>query len=101
MTETLKKQKALIDGGFSDEEITQWQAEQRKALSDAGFNQAEIDTEFGHPPLDPKPAARVFEENIKKATAPETPDGEPKPITDFMGALEAGFQGSITGLLAR
>ena len=101
MTETLKKQKALIDGGFSDEEITQWQADQRKALSDAGFNQAEIDTEFGHPPLDPKPAARVFEENIKKATAPETPDGEPKPITDFMGALEAGFQGSITGLLAR
>jgi len=101
MTETLKKQKALIDGGFSDEEIGQWQAEQRKALSDAGFNKAEIDTEFGHPPLDPKPAARVFEENIKKATAPETPDGEPKPITDFMGALEAGFQGSITGLLAR
>lgn len=101
MTETLKKQKALIDGGFSDEEITQWQADQRKALSDAGFNQAEIDTEFGHPPLDPKPAAKVFEENIKKATAPETPDGEPKPITDFMGALEAGFQGSITGLLAR
>jgi len=101
MTETLKKQKALIDGGFSDEEISQWQAEQRKILSDAGFNQAEIDTEFGHPPLDPKPAARVFEENIKKATAPETPDGEPKPITDFMGALEAGFQGSITGLLAR
>jgi hypothetical protein len=101
MTETLKKQKALIDGGFSDEEITQWQADQRKALSDAGFNQAEIDTEFGHPPLDPKPAARVFEENIKKATAPETPDGEPTPITDFMGALEAGFQGSITGLLAR
>ena len=101
MTETLKKQKALIDGGFSDEEISQWQAEQRKVLSDAGFNQAEIDTEFGHPPLDPKPAARVFEENIKKATAPETPDGEPTPITDFMGALEAGFQGSITGLLAR
>jgi hypothetical protein len=101
MTKTLAKQKALIDGGFSDEEISQWQAEQRKVLSDAGFNQAEIDTEFGHPPLDPKPAAKVFEENIKKATAPETPDGEPKPITDFMGALEAGFQGSITGLLAR
>lgn len=101
MTETLKRQKALIDAGFSDEEIGQWQAEQRKALSDAGFNQAEIDTEFGHPPLDPKPAAKVFDDNIKKATAPETPDGEPKPITDFMGALEAGFQGSITGLLAR
>ena len=101
MTKTLAKQKALIDGGFSDEEIGQWQAEQRKALSDAGFNQAEIDTEFGRPPLDPKPAAKVFDDNIKKATAPETPDGEPKPITDFMGALEAGFQGSITGLLAR
>jgi hypothetical protein len=87
--------------GLATKRSRQWQADQRKALSDAGFNQAEIDTEFGHPPLDPKPAARVFEENIKKATAPETPDGEPTPITDFMGALEAGFQGSITGLLAR
>ena len=101
MTETLKRQKALIDAGFSDEEIGQWQAEQRKALSDAGFNQAEIDTEFGNPPLDPKPAAKVFADDIKRATQPNTPGGEPKPVTNFMEALEAGFQGSVTGLLAR
>lgn len=101
MTETMKNQKALIDGGFTDTEIAEWQGQQRQALSEAGFNQAEIDTEFGNPPLDPKPAAKVFAENVKKATQPETPGGEPKPVTNFMEALEAGFQGSVTGLLAR
>ena len=47
MTPTLQKQKALIDGGFTEQEISDWQVEQRRALGDAGFNQAEIDTEFG------------------------------------------------------
>ena len=101
MTPTLQKQKALIDGGFNEQEIAAWQVQQRQALSDAGFNQAEIDTEFGDPPLDPKPAAKAVRDNIEKAIAPEAVDGEPKPVKDFMEALDAGFQGSITGLLKR
>lgn len=101
MTPTLQKQKALIDGGFNEQEIAAWQVQQRQALSDAGFNQAEIDTEFGEPPLDPKPAAKAVRDNIEKAIAPEAVDGEPKPVKDFMEALDAGFQGSITGLLQR
>ena len=101
MTETLKNQKALIDAGFSESDIASWQAEQRRALSDAGYNQAQIDTEFGEPPLDPKPAAKAIRDNIEKAIAPEAVDGEPKPVKDFMEALDAGFQGSITGLLKR
>mgnify|MGYP007071693030 CR=1 FL=1 len=51
MTETLKNQKALIDAGFSESDIASWQVQQRQALSDAGYNQAQIDTEFGEPPL--------------------------------------------------
>lgn len=101
MTETLKNQKALIDAGFSESDIASWQAQQRQALSDAGYNQAQIDTEFGEPPLDPKPAAKAVRDNIEKAIAPEAVDGEPKPVKDFMEALDAGFQGSITGLLKR
>jgi len=101
MTETLKNQKVLIDAGFSESDIASWQAEQRRALSDAGYNQAQIDTEFGEPPLDPKPAAKAVRDNIEKAIAPEAADGEPKPVKDFMEALDAGFQGSITGLLKR
>jgi len=99
MNETLQKQKALIDAGYSDEEISQWQAEQRQALSDAGFNQAEIDTEFGNPPLDPAPVAKAFDESLKKATAPETPDGQPRPVKDFKDAFMAGLTGSVSGLL--
>jgi hypothetical protein len=101
MTPTLQKQKALIDGGFTEQEISDWQVEQRRALGDAGFSQAEIDTEFGEPPLDPKPAAKVIRENIEKAIAADTADGQPKPVKDFMEALDAGFQGSVTGLLTR
>jgi hypothetical protein len=101
MTPTLQKQKALIDGGFTEQEISDWQVEQRRALGDAGFNQAEIDTEFGEPPLDPKPAAKVIRENIEKAIAADTAEGQPKPVKDFMEALDAGFQGSVTGLLTR
>ena len=101
MTETLKNQKALIDAGFSESDIASWQVQQRQALSDAGYNQAQIDTEFGEPPLDPKPAAKAVRDNIEKAIAPEAVDGEPKPVKDFMEALDAGFQGSITGLLKR
>jgi hypothetical protein len=101
MTPTLQKQKALIDGGFTEQEIADWQVEQRRALGDAGFNQAEIDTEFGEPPLDPKPAAKVIRENIEKAIAADTAEGQPKPVKDFMEALDAGFQGSVTGLLTR
>jgi hypothetical protein len=97
----LTKQKALIDGGFTEQEISDWQVEQRRALGDAGFNQAEIDTEFGEPPLDPKPAAKVIRENIEKAIAADTAEGQPKPVKDFMEALDAGFQGSVTGLLTR
>jgi len=99
MNETLQKQKALIGAGYSDEEISQWQAEQRQALSDAGFNQAEIDTEFGNPPLDPAPVAKAFDESLKKATAPETPDGQPRPVKDFKDAFMAGLTGSVSGLL--
>lgn len=101
MTETLKNQKALIDAGFSESDIASWQVQQRQALSDAGYNQAQIDTEFGEPPLDPKPAAKAVRDNIEKAIAPEAVDGAPKPVKDFMEALDAGFQGSITGLLQR
>jgi hypothetical protein len=101
MTPTLQKQKALIDGGFTEQEISDWQVEQRRALGDAGFSQAEIDTEFGEPPLDPKPAAKVIRENIEQAIAADTKDGQPKPVKDFMEALDAGFQGSVTGLLTR
>src|SRR5574343_598273 len=101
MTETLKNQKALIDAGFSESDIASWQVQQRQALSDAGYNQAQIDTEFGEPPLDPKPAAKAVRDNIEKAIAPEAADGKPKPVKDFMEALDAGFQGSITGLLQR
>ena len=35
MTPTLQKQKALIDGGFTEQEIADWQVEQRLGAASA------------------------------------------------------------------
>lgn len=118
--------KELQNAGFTDEEISQWAIGQRKQLQEAGFSDAEIDTYFGQPPFDPKPIKQFVQGNLQKAAqAPKSPqkDLQPtqeiaqapqealktpgqgesriKPVSDFLGAVEAGLQVSVSGLLAR
>lgn len=101
MTDTTKEILKLQQAGFTDQEIGEWAAQRRGELSAAGFSDEEIDTEFGRPPINQKAVANAL--NMAKAefTAPASADGTPKQVTSFMEALEAGFQGSVTGLLAR
>lgn len=90
---------SLRQGGFTDEEVTDWSHQKRKQLSEAGFGEGEIDTYFGQPPFDPAPVKAHINETIKAATQPSIADGKPKPVNDFMDALKAGFGESVTGLL--
>jgi len=85
--------------GFSDQEIGAWAAQERNTMSAAGFSEAEIDTWFGRPPLDTAPIKALVNENIKTATKPEGPEGQPKPVKDFFEALDLGFQNSVSMLL--
>ncbi|SOD41311.1 LPD38 domain-containing protein [Nitrosovibrio sp. Nv4] len=91
----------LKAAGFSDEEVGDWAVGKRKELSQAGFNDGEIDTYFGKPPFDPKPLVKMFNDNHVEAKKPAAEGGEPKPVTSFTEAIEAGWQMSVTGLVAR
>lgn len=101
MTETTKELLNLRQAGFSEQEVGEWAAQRRAELSAAGFSDDEIDTEFGRPPINQKAVAQALEESRAESQAATTENGAPKPATDFIEALEAGFQGSVTGLLSR
>ena len=106
MSETILDMERLQRGGFSDEEISEWSLNRWKTLKEAGFNDAEIGVELGKPPFDPKPIQKQFAQNLEQATKPDVVDGQPKPVTDILDVLDAGFQGSvglpwIGGLLGR
>lgn len=95
----VEEMKQLHAAGFSDDELGQWALDRRKELSEAGFRQDEIDTYFGHPPFDPKPLVDQFNTSLEQATAPASAEGQPKPVTNFVDALKAGWGESVTGLL--
>jgi hypothetical protein len=89
--------KELQTAGFNDAEIAEWSTNERKTMSEAGFAEHEIDAWFGKPQFNPKPMAAEIKANLDA-----TREGaEPKPVKDFTEALEAGWQISVSGLLAR
>lgn len=88
--------------GFTDEEIAQNIADEKSKAEAAGFSAADVDTYYGNPPFDDAPIKALLHENHKAATTPSA-DGttQPKPITSFTEAIEAGLQMSVSGLVAR
>lgn len=97
------KRRALVDAGFSADELTQWEGDTRKSLSEAGFASQEIDGYFGEAQPATGGLRRFFETNLNKLF-PKSPAGEPiegvrePSITD---AIEAGWQMSVSGLIKR
>ncbi|MDH4186587.1 MAG: hypothetical protein OEV08_06300, partial [Nitrospira sp.] len=65
----------------------------------AGFPQHVIDTEFGHPPFDPKPIVDHFNTSLERTRASASADSQQKPVTNFLDALKAGWGESVVGLL--
>ena len=86
----------IRSAGFSDEEISNWAGSKRRSLSEAGFSGGDIDAWFGKPPFNPKPITTEFNANIKKVKEVES-----TKVTSFVDSLDAGFQISVSGLLAR
>lgn len=106
----------LRRAGFSETEVSEWQQTTRGRLSEAGFSGDDIDKYFGVKRFDEEPLKRWFASNLTQAAeapgekkpeaAPEapsamTPKGQPKPAKTFLENLDAGFQSSVSGLLAR
>lgn len=90
------------EAGFSDQEIEDHITSEKSKAQEAGFSPAEVDVYYGRPPFEDAPVRALLTENHKTAT---TPQGEgktpPKPITNFVEALEAGLQMSVSGLIVR
>lgn len=84
--------KQLQGAGFSDDEITQWSSDKRNQLQSAGFSGAEVDNWFGQKEPNLEPVKKLVQTNLSS---------QPEQAKDFMGALEAGLQISVSGLLAR
>lgn len=91
--------KRLHEAGFTEEEISQWEASVRNDLMTAGFRQDEIDTYFGKPPYNPQPLIDHFNTSLSQASP--APDGRPAPATTFFDALKAGWGESVVSLLVR
>tara|TARA_R110000787_G_scaffold203497_1_gene313985 strand:+ start:2329 stop:5988 length:3660 start_codon:yes stop_codon:yes gene_type:complete len=107
---------ALRAGGFSDPEIQQYVAGQRKTFSEAGFTEIEVDEYFGKPPIDDGPIFKWANETIDEALdeivgpAVDVDPNKDDDVQDFQRpdvldvlkkGIEVGYQGSATGLFVR
>lgn len=86
--------------GFTDDEITQWRADESAKLEAAGFSQVEINEYFGDKTPDMSKVEQTLKDNLARPVE-GTPEGGPKvkEATTFLEALEAGWDMSVTGLM--
>lgn len=94
MAAGVEKENSLRSAGFSSEEIDKWKSDTARTLSDSGFNTKEINEYFGVQEPDMSDTKKYLENNLK------TPQQGQK-ANDFLSSLEAGWQMSVTGLIAR
>lgn len=88
----------MLDHGFEPKEVSDWSFQQKQSMLDAGFSRAEVDSHFGTPPFAVEPIAKHFQDSLQSFINQQA---EPKPVTSFTEAVEAGLQMSIAGLAAR
>jgi len=105
--EGLRQQNALVEAGFTSQEVDVWRTKQTQVLSDAGFSSQEVKSYFGEKEPNLNDMKPFFAENLKTLKPKEpTPPVEGEEPTEpeepgIFDALEAGFQMSVTGLIAR
>lgn len=93
MSDGSQRLQALQDAGFSDAEVSAWQADRTKALLDGGFSQADVAKYWGQKNFDSAPLKQYFEKNLAIV--------RDKPNLSFGDYLDAGWQMSVTGLIKR
>ncbi len=93
----LQDKRKLLEGGFSADEVAQWETEQRNRLSQGGFSTIEIDKYFGTTEPDTAPIQAMIQSNLANAKA--NSEGQVEQADSFMSAIEAGLEMSVAGLL--
>lgn len=97
MTSWPETKQNLGAAGFSDADILAYERDQRAELQNAGFSQKDIDEHFGVKTPDLSGMKTYFEENLKQ----RAPTEGAEEADDFLGALDAGWQMSVSGLIKR
>ncbi len=93
MNEGLQERQALEQSGFTSDEIESWETETRTTLISSGFNQQEADEYFGIKNPDMTPVKEMFKKNLANY--------QPKEADGILEAMDAGWQSSVSGLIAR
>ncbi len=83
----------LRAAGFGDQEIAEEGARLREEMTTAGFAPPEVDKYFGIKELDTAPVKEKFQANLTKAPA--------KEASTFLDYIEAGWDMSVSGLIAQ
>lgn len=91
----------LLEAGFLESEIEEYARSSRKEMSDAGFSAEEIDKYFGVKKPDMSGIRGFFEENLKKFRETDFKKEAQEAGDEFIGAIEAGWQMSVAGLVSR
>ncbi len=112
MAVALDVENQLAQEGYSQNDIADLRVNMQQQLHDEGYSTTEINKLYGIKEPDMAPVKTMFNENLKTAFEKviEVAEGEkPKPReipearepTSFIEALEAGWQMSVSGLIAR
>lgn len=116
MASWAQKVDILRQNGLSDAEISEEEQRRRKILFDNGASGGEIDEYFGVKQFDKNNLKSHFDTELAKVRAEEAatttgsgggetesllPKKGPTEADSFLKAVEAGFQMSVSGLLAR
>lgn len=95
------ERKGLLDAGFQESEVEEYARQNRKEMFDAGFSQSEIDDYYGVKKPDMSGVKAFFEENLKKFRDTDFQKEATEVGDEFVRALDAGWQMSVSGLVAR
>lgn len=93
----------LRGAGFSEVEVKEWVAGQRRTLTTAGFDDTEVAAHFGIKPFDEVPVVQWAQGVFDRVSASFDAEDETGPTTLELlekGVVE-GFQSSVTGMLIR
>lgn len=90
----------LTAAGFTGDEVQQWMTTKQQQLTAAGFSQDEVNGYFGVKQPDMSGVKNLVQTNLDNHGQAAT-SGTAKPATTLMDAIDAGFQMSVSGLVAR
>lgn len=127
MAQGLDEMNAMLDAGFSSQEVEAWRQEEVNTFRSAGFSEKEIGEHFGAKYPDMAPVKSMISNNLQKVSSPTggsvnptaqtlpgpapipsdlpkdsaapKPKAEMKEAKDIWDAIEAGFDMSVAGLV--